>query len=75
MQRIGRARFEVELRVPSARRIVFGVNEKRANADDIGRLGGPNDRISQQHQPNPLALMRSINCKACQQKNWDLMFR
>ena len=45
MKRVGRARFEIELLVPSARILIFRMHDQRPNSSDVGGLCGPEQGV------------------------------
>ena len=71
MQVVYGRRFKAKLRIEGPSGFVFGMGEKRANANNVGCLGGPKNRVFGQPAALAVALLAPVDGQSGKQDDWD----
>jgi hypothetical protein len=71
VQRIGRRRLEVVLRIEGRRGPVKGMRQQCAHANVVGDLQCAKNGVPQEVPSKPLPLLRLVHHKACQEQDWN----
>ena len=63
VKRIAGTGFELPVQIPLTRRFIFCVNQQRADACNVGGLGGAQQGVPEQSPPKTFSLMGLIHCQ------------